>query len=136
MEHRLGAPREALLSIGALARELGVTTRTIRYYEERGLISPARSEGQQRVYSRKDRGRLKLILRHKDGGFTLDELKELLDLYDTSPNPEGTRKQWRRMREILGARMGELEARVAALNDLRARMREKIELAERELAKS
>ena len=57
------------LTIGELAEELSVTTRTIRYYEERGMISPGRTEGGQRFYTRRERGRLKLILRGKAAGF-------------------------------------------------------------------
>jgi DNA-binding transcriptional MerR regulator len=67
--------------ISDLARELGVTTRTLRHYEEQGLVRPAR-DGTQRLFSGRDRVRLKLALRGKGLGFTLQELKELFDLYD------------------------------------------------------
>lgn len=68
-------------NIGELAREFGVTTRTIRHYEEVGLLQPMR-RGQTRVYSPADRIRLKLILRGKRLGFSLDESRAIVDLYD------------------------------------------------------
>jgi DNA-binding transcriptional MerR regulator len=68
-------------TIGDLAREFGVTTRTIRHYEHEGLLNPAR-EGVNRVFSARDRVRLKLALRGKRLGFSLQEIKELFDLYD------------------------------------------------------
>jgi len=71
----------ATFSISDLARECGVTTRTIRHYEEQGLLSPKR-EGMNRVFSNRDRVRLKLALRGKRLGFTLGEIRELFDLYD------------------------------------------------------
>ena len=68
-------------SIGELSREFLVTTRTIRFYEDEGLLSPTR-RGRNRVYAPRDRTRLKLILRGKRLGFALGEIAELLDLYD------------------------------------------------------
>jgi len=70
--------------IAELAREFDVTTRTIRYYEDKGLLSPTR-KGQRRVYAPRDRVRLKLIMRGKRLGFSLDEIRELIDLYDVDP---------------------------------------------------
>lgn len=68
-------------TIGDLGREFGVTARALRFYEEEGLIAPRR-DGSTRVYSRRDRARLVWILRGKSVGFSLDEIGELLDLYD------------------------------------------------------
>src|SRR5690554_1794359 len=68
-------------SIGELAREFDITTRSIRFYEDQGLLSPQR-QGQTRLYTNKDRVRLKLILRGKRLGFSLAETKNLFDLYD------------------------------------------------------
>lgn len=73
-----------LYTIGELAGEFNVTTRTIRFYESKGLISPAR-RGVARSYSRRDRARLKLILRGKNLGFSLEEIAEYLKLYDADP---------------------------------------------------
>ena len=70
-----------------LAREFDVTTRTIRHYEEQGLLCPGR-EGVNRVFSARDRVRLKLALRGKRLGFTLQEIKELFDLYDVSQDEQ------------------------------------------------
>ena len=68
-------------SISTLAKEFDITTRTIRHYEDMGLLSPQR-QGQTRVYSSTDRTRLKLILRGKRLGFSLDESREIVDMYD------------------------------------------------------
>jgi DNA-binding transcriptional MerR regulator len=72
-------------SIGDLARELDVTPRAIRFYEDEGLLSPRR-EGSRRVYSKRDYVRLKLILRGKRLGFSLAEVREMLELYDSAPD--------------------------------------------------
>lgn len=69
-------------SIRDLADAFDITTRTIRFYEDKGLMQPAR-EGQRRIYSKGDRARLKLILRGKRLGFTLDEITQLVSLYET-----------------------------------------------------
>lgn len=70
-------------TISELAKEFGVTTRTIRYYEDQGLLSPTR-EGVNRIFSNRDRVRLKLALRGKRLGFSLGEIRELFELYDVS----------------------------------------------------
>lgn len=68
-------------TITDLAREFGVTTRTLRHYEDQGLVTPAR-DGINRIYSHRDRVRLKLALRGKRLGFSLSEIRELFQLYD------------------------------------------------------
>lgn len=73
----------ATFTISELAREFGVTTRTIRFYEDQGLLSPRR-EGMNRVFTPRDRVRLKLALRGKRLGFSLAEIRELFELYDVS----------------------------------------------------
>ncbi len=75
-------------SIGDLAREFGVTTRAIRFYEDKGLLSPGR-QGQTRVYGTREWVRLKLIVRGKRLGFSLRELHEMLDMYDAPSGEEG-----------------------------------------------
>jgi DNA-binding transcriptional MerR regulator len=72
-------------SIGELAKEFDITPRSIRFYEEQGLLCPERS-GQTRIYHNKDRVRLKLILRGKRLGFSLAETKTLFNLYDSNQN--------------------------------------------------
>ncbi len=79
------ADAAANYSISELAREFGITTRTIRFYEEKGLIHPRR-DGQKRVYSPADRVRIRLILRGKRIGMTLDESAEVIDMYDPDHN--------------------------------------------------
>ncbi len=75
-------------TIGELAREFGITNRSIRHYEDKGLLHPAR-RGQQRIYSPADRVALKLVLRGKRLGFSLDESAQLIQLYQ----PENNRGQ-------------------------------------------
>ena len=72
---------EKTYTISDLAKEFGVTTRTIRFYEEKGLVTPLR-EGQKRLYSPADRVRIKLILRGKRIGMTLQECVDFIDMYD------------------------------------------------------
>ncbi len=91
-------------SIGDLSREFGVTTRTIRFYEDQGLLSPTRN-GQNRIYQARDRVRLKLILRGKRLGFSLKEINKLIALYDA---PEGEAGQLRSFIEKIRARRAEL----------------------------
>ncbi len=75
-------------SIGDLAQEFGLTTRTIRYYEQQGLLQPER-HGVQRVYQLRDKVRLKLILRGKRLGFTLIEIEEMIAMYDAESGEIG-----------------------------------------------
>ncbi len=100
-------------TISELAREFGVTTRTIRYYEDQGLLSPKR-EGMNRIFQNRDRVRLKLALRGKRLGFSLGEIRELFELYDV------TRDERRQIEEFLQ----KLERR----RDLLERQREDIEV--------
>ena len=72
---------EDLYTVNQLAEELGITPRALRFYEVKGLLAPERL-GNNRVYSKRDRARLKLILRGKRLGFSLAEIKEYLDLYN------------------------------------------------------
>lgn len=72
---------QATWTIGELAREFDVTLRTLRFYEDKGLVNPRR-EGSARVYGRRDRARLKLVLMGKRVGLSLSEIREMLDLYD------------------------------------------------------
>ena len=71
--------------IAELAREFSITTRTIRFYEDKNLLLPER-QGQRRVYGSRDRVRLRLIMRGKRLGFSLDEIREMIDMYDDDPS--------------------------------------------------
>jgi DNA-binding transcriptional MerR regulator len=95
---------EPTYSIAELAREFDLTPRAIRYYEDQGLIAPARA-GVQRVYSKRDRIRLKLTLRGKRLGLSLAEIRELIDMYDTAPESS----QLARLLEVLAHRRARLE---------------------------
>ena len=75
-------PRPNLYSISELAAEFDISPRSIRFYEEKGLISPQRTRGNQRIYTRRDRARLKLILRGKRFGYSLDEIAEMIGMTD------------------------------------------------------
>ena len=77
----VGRMMQTFFSIGELAREFGVSLRTLRFYEDKGLISPHR-QGMSRIYGRREKARIRLILMGKNVGFSLDEIKEMLDLYD------------------------------------------------------
>ncbi|MFQ5566144.1 MAG: MerR family DNA-binding transcriptional regulator [Paracoccaceae bacterium] len=111
-------------SIGELCAEFGVTPRTLRFYEYKELLAPLR-EGQRRLFTQRDRARLKLILRGKRFGFTLDELKDLLDLYDVDKTQvtqlSATLEAARRHYAELTAKRDEL---TMALADMEVQMRE------------
>jgi len=111
-------PAEELFTIGDLARELGTTTRAIRYYEECGLISPQRTDGNQRRYTRRERGHLKLILRAKEA-FTLDEIKELFQIYDEHPDELGEQQQFKRLCEMMERKVAQIDNQMAELANLR-----------------
>lgn len=87
-------------SISDLAKEFGITARSIRHYEDEKLISPER-RGVHRIYSARDRVRLQLILRGKRLGFSLAEIREIIDLYDL---PEGKQKQAKLLVELIQKR--------------------------------
>ena len=96
---------EATYTITELAREFGLTTRAMRFYEDQGLLSPHR-EGRNRVYANRDRVRLKLTLRGKRLGLSLSDIRELIDMYDAS---KGDETQLERFVEILEKRRSALE---------------------------
>lgn len=97
------------LAIGELAGEFGLTHRTIRHYEDEGLLSPERI-GSARVYGHRDRARLALICRGKRLGFSLAEIKDFLNLYDTD---DAQIEQMRYMRSIARRRISALEQQLA-----------------------
>jgi len=99
-------------SIRDLATEFDVTTRTIRFYEEKGLLNPDR-EGQQRRYSAADRTKLRLILRGKRLGFSLDESAEIILMYGS---PGNNRKQLETLASKIGDKRDELLDRRRELN--------------------
>ncbi len=116
-------------TISELAREFGVTTRTIRFYEEKGLISPRR-EGQRRLYSGADRVRIKLILRGKRIGMTLQESAEVIDLYDPEHN---NAEQLHSLISNVQARRQKLLQQKQDIDDMLAGLDEVQQLCERAL---
>jgi DNA-binding transcriptional MerR regulator len=108
---------EKLYTVTQLAAALGVTPRTLRFYEDKGLVTPQRA-GTTRVYTRRDKGRLALILRGKRLGFSLREVGEWLDLYDADPNQA---EQMHRLIEKVRERLAILERQ---RSDLEATLRE------------
>ena len=99
-------------TISDLANEFAVTTRTIRFYEAEGMISPER-DGQRRIFSGRDRTRLKLILRGKRIGFTLAEIRDIIDMYDSHPGEAG---QLRHLVDRIERQRTELETRRSVID--------------------
>ena len=94
---------ERVWSVGGLAAELGITTRTLRFYEAEGLIAPER-RGSYRIYRPRDHARMRLILRGKRFGMSLGEIREIVDMYDGAASSE------RRQLETLLTRLVEIGA--------------------------
>lgn len=118
-------------SISELAREFGVTTRTIRFYEEKGLIHPRR-EGQKRLYSPADRVRIKLILRGKRIGMTLQESVEVIDMYDPAQN---NKQQLQSLIATVSQRRAALLRQLNDIKDMLAGLDEVQTLCEQALGK-
>ena len=119
----------AEFSISELAREFDVTPRAIRFYEDQGLITPRR-EGQRRVYTARDRTRLKLTLRGKRLGLTLSEIRELIDMYEPGRDE---RPQLERFLSVLEShkasllqQRADLEAQLAELDTFEKRVRKQL----------
>jgi DNA-binding transcriptional MerR regulator len=105
-------PAPQNFSISELAREFDLTTRAIRFYEDCGLLAPKR-EGRNRVYTLRDRTRLKLTLRGKRLGLTLAEVKQLVDMYES---PRDTQPQLKKFLVVLAAHRVQLEQQLADLS--------------------
>ncbi|MFM5019121.1 MerR family DNA-binding transcriptional regulator [Aeromonas veronii] len=120
--------KEITYSISELAHEFDVTPRTIRYYEDEGLLTPQR-EGKTRIYSHKDKIRLKLTLRGKRLGFSLAEIRELFDMYDTD---KSSKTQLHSMIQLIEAKRGALRQQ---LEDIQMVMAE-LEAAEQRCVNS
>ncbi len=107
-------------TISELAKEFDLTTRAIRFYEDMGLLQPERTGvgGRVRIYSARDRARLRLTLRAKRLGLSLTEAKEIIDLYDS---PRDTGVQLKKFLDVLAVHRKQLEAQLA---DLQANLEE------------
>ncbi len=102
-----------------VSRQLGVTPRTLRFYEDNGLISPQRV-GSTRVYTKRDVGRMQLIMRGKKLGFTIREIREFLDLYDTDTDH---REQMEHLLGRVRERLDGLQKQKAALEETMVELR-------------
>ncbi len=107
-------------TITELAKEFDITTRAIRFYEDQGLMSPER-QGQKRIYSPKDRVRLKLIMRGKRLGFTLAESRALIDMYDPNSDNE---KQLQQFLSILDDKEALLEQQLQDIEVMKIELRD------------
>lgn len=120
---------EQTFSIGELAKSMDITPRSIRFYEEQGLLSPTRL-GQNRIYFKKDQVRLKLILRGKRLGFSLAETKTLFDLYDSHQNSrvqlEAMLKMTDEKRAHMQQQLEDIEMLKAELEDVEARCQDEL----------
>jgi len=120
-----------MYTIGDLARELDVSTRTIRYYEERGLLRPQRTiNTQQRLYTPGDRVRLKLLLRARGLGFRLEDIRELFEIYDATHDE---RRQGQRLRGMIVERLEQVEAQLQDMTDLRDELRDALAAVDRQI---
>jgi DNA-binding transcriptional MerR regulator len=119
----------AEFSISDLAREFDVTPRAIRFYEDQGLLAPRR-EGQRRIYTPRDRTRLKLTLRGKRLGFTLSEIRELIDMYepgrDERPQLERFLAVLESHKSSLAQQRADIEAQLAELDAFEKRIRKRL----------
>jgi DNA-binding transcriptional MerR regulator len=104
---------DPLYTVTQLAKELGVTARTVRFYEDKGLLNPQRA-GNTRIFAHRDKVRLILILRGKRLGFSLREIKEYLDLYDADPTQK---EQWRDLLKKVQGRIDRLVDQQKALEE-------------------
>ncbi|MBC6959897.1 MAG: MerR family DNA-binding transcriptional regulator [Lautropia sp.] len=120
-------------TISELAREFDITPRTIRFYEDQGLLAPKRAGagGRQRVYSQRDRTRLKLTLRGKRLGLSLSEVRDLVDMYESPADtvPQLTRflSVLARHRETLAQQLADLQETLAEIEAHEARARTMLE---------
>lgn len=122
--------RDSLYTVTQLGAELGITVRTLYFYEAQGLISPRRA-GNTRVYSQRDRARMILILRGKRLGFSIKEIKEYLELYDTDPTHG---RQTRVLLKAVQNRIHGLEEQRHALDETLAELRSIVLQCEEALA--
>jgi DNA-binding transcriptional MerR regulator len=133
----LNATEPSEFTISELAREFDVTPRAIRFYEDQGLIAPRR-EGQRRVYTPRDRIRLKLTLRGKRLGLTLSEIKELIDMYEPGRDQRAQLERFLAVLEAhkrgLAQQRADIEAQLSEIQTFEKRVRK--QLADRKRAKS
>ena len=113
------ADPDALMTIREMCDAFEVTPRTLRFYEAKELLAPHR-QGSRRLFTRRDRARLKLILRGKRFGFTLEEIRELLELYDRD---DSHLTQLRRTYDVAQRRLADMERQRAELDEAISELR-------------
>ncbi len=113
------ASADHIYTMADLTREFDISSRSIRFYEEKGLISPKRTKGNQRRYSAKDRFRLKWILRGKRFGYSLGEISEILELTETT---KGKADQIRATLAFGGKKLQDIDNRIAELKIMKMEM--------------
>lgn len=122
---------QSVKTIAELSREMNVTARTIRFYEAEGMLSPER-QGTQRLYHPRDRVRLKLILRGKRLGFTLAEVREIIDLYDSAPGEIGQLQHFldkiEERKDVLEQKRKDIDVTLSELRDVEQTCRERLQL--------
>lgn len=120
---------EQTFSIGELAKFFDITPRSIRFYEEQGLLAPQRN-GQTRIYLKKDKVRLKLILRGKRLGFSLAETKTLFNLYDSHQNSEAQLefmlKMTEQKRAMIHQQLEDIQMLMSELDEVETRCKEEL----------
>ncbi len=118
------------MTIREMCDTYDVTPRTLRFYESKELLFPIR-EGQRRLFTRRDRARLTLILRGKRFGFTLEDIRQLLDLYELG---DGQQTQLARTLEVARSRLSEMQRQYSDLGEAIAELTDQIGWAEERLA--
>ena len=119
-----------LMTIRQMCDLFEVTARTLRFYESKELLFPIR-EGQKRLFTRRDRARLKLILRGKRFGFSLEDIRQLLDLYDMGDQQH---TQLVRAYDLAQERLAELESQRSELTEAIAELKEQLKWGEKMIA--
>lgn len=122
---------ENTFAIHEIAERFGVTTRTIRYYEEIGILQPRRTNGGQRVFTKKEIAQLQLIFRGKKFGFSLEEIREMIRLFDQDPTGK---QQLKRTIEFGYTKLEEVATRINELEEVRAQMEKYIIAFQKKLA--
>lgn len=126
----VSSEREEFFSITQLSREFGITPRAMRFYEDQGLLSPKRS-GLTRLYSSRDRVRLKLVLRGKRLGFSLKEIGNILDMYEAESGETGQLQymldRLKDQREVLKQQREDIDQTLSELDEIETQCRDRLE---------
>ena len=122
--------QQELMTISEMCHAFDVTPRTLRFYEAKELLFPIR-DGQKRLFTRRDRGRLKLILRGKRFGFALEEIRQLLDLYDRG---DQQREQLLRTHAVAQERLAQMRHQRDELTEAITELEQELRLGEETIA--